>query len=55
MILYHGGIFVGETSERGTGFAVAWGDREKLCCSIGIRPMTGKFPSSPSKYHHVLH
>ena len=40
--------FVGESCEM--EFAVAWGDRKTLCCSFGIRPVTGKFPSSFYKY-----
>ena len=32
---------------RGNSFAVAWGDRKKLCCSIGIRPVRRKFPLFP--------
>ena len=45
-------VFVGETNER-ESFATPWRDKKKLCYSFGIRPMTGKFPLFPYKYHPV--
>ena len=33
---------------KGNSFALAWGDRKRTCCSIiGIRAVTGKYPSPP--------